>query len=288
MNQLKVLIKIMMFQDWGINGFSNKIEESMEKRKLKSILMMIVFMMCLCCYLILTYSILLRNKLEDSNCQDVLFKLSNIIVSVAIFLLAMYKADNGFFNVNNNSMLRTLPISPKSIIAAKIISILIASYILIILCVIPSIYIYYFYNPSRVITFYLISLVCIIITPFLPMALGIMVGMIIKYFKISNEKKGRILISIVSILLLFMMVSSMKVDNMLRVIINKGAAIVNNIALYYRAAQYFADAISKFKLIALIKYILINSASLTLVSKIIISNYNKITEIYDKRNKITS
>ena len=120
------------------------------------------------------------------------------------------------------------------------------------------------------------------------MALGIMVGMIIKYFKISNEKKGRILISIVSILLLFMMVSSMKVDNMLRVIINKGAAIVNNIALYYRAAQYFADAISKFKLIALIKYILINSASLTLVSKIIISNYNKITEIYDKRNKITS
>lgn len=253
MNQLKVLIKIMMFQDWGINGFSNKIEESMEKRKLKSILMMIVFMMCLCCYLILTYSILLRNKLEASNCQDVLFKLSNIIVSVAIFLLAMYKADNGFFNVNNNSMLRTLPISPKSIIAAKIISILIASYILIILCVIPSIYIYYFYNPSRVITFYLISLVCIIITPFLPMALGIMVGMIIKYFKISNEKKGRILISIVSILLLFMMVSSMKVDNMLRVIINKGAAIVNNIALYYRAAQYFADAISKFKLIALIK-----------------------------------
>ena len=60
MNQLKVLIKIMMLQDWGINGFSNKIEESMEKRKLKSILMMIVFMMCLCCYLILTYSILLR------------------------------------------------------------------------------------------------------------------------------------------------------------------------------------------------------------------------------------
>jgi len=119
------------------------------------------------------------------------------------------------------------------------------------------------------------------------MALGIMVGMIIKYFKISNEKKGRILISIVSILLLFMMLSSMKVDNMLRVIINKGAAIVN-IALYYRAAQYFADAISKFKLIALIKYILINFASLTLVSKIIISNYNKITEIYDKRNKITS
>ena len=57
MNQLKVLIKIMMLQDWGINGFSNKIEESMEKRKLKSILMMIVFMMCLCCYLILTYSI---------------------------------------------------------------------------------------------------------------------------------------------------------------------------------------------------------------------------------------
>ena len=104
MNQLKVLIKIMMLQDWGINGFSNKIEESMEKRKLKSILMMIVFMMCLCCYLILTYSILLRNKLEASNCQDVLFKLSNIIVSVAIFLLAMYKADNGFFNVNNNSM----------------------------------------------------------------------------------------------------------------------------------------------------------------------------------------
>ena len=45
MNQLKVLIKIMMLQDWGINGFSNKIEESMEKRKLKSILMMIVFMM---------------------------------------------------------------------------------------------------------------------------------------------------------------------------------------------------------------------------------------------------
>ena len=84
---------------------------------------------------------MLRHKLEASNCQDVLFKLSNIIVSVAIFLLAMYKVDNGFFNVNNNSMLRTLPISPKSIIAAKIISILIASYILIILCVIPSIYI---------------------------------------------------------------------------------------------------------------------------------------------------
>ena len=77
---------------------------------------------------------------------------------MAIFLLAMYKADNGFFNVNNNSMLRTLPISPKSIIAAKIISILIASYILIILCVIPSIYIYYFYNPSRVITHNIINI----------------------------------------------------------------------------------------------------------------------------------
>lgn len=288
MNQLKVLIKIMMFQDWGINGFSNKIEESMEKRKLKSILMMIVFMMCLCCYLILTYSILLRNKLEASNCQDVLFKLSNIIVSVAIFLLAMYKADNGFFNVNNNSILRTLPISSKSIIFAKIMSILVASYLLIILSIIPSITIYYFYNPSHIIIFYIISLLCLIITPFLPMTLGIMVGMIIKYFRISSEKKRRILITIVSVLLLFMMISSMKIDNILRVIINEGAQIVNNIALYYRTSQYFADAISKFKVMALIKYMLINFVSLTLVYKIIVSNYNKINEIYDKRNKIAS
>lgn len=288
MNQLKVLIKIMMFQDWGINGFSNKIEESMEKRKLKSILMMIVFMMYLCCYFILTYSILLRNKLEASNCQDVLFKLSNIIVSVAIFLLAMYKADNGFFNVNNNSILRTLPISSKSIIVAKIMSILVASYLLIILSIIPSITIYYFYNPSHVIIFYIISLLCLIITPFLPMTLGIMVGMIIKYFRISSEKKRRILITIVSVLLLFMMISSMKIDNILRVIINEGAQIVNNIALYYRTSQYFADAISKFKVMALIKYMLINFVSLTLVYKIIVSNYNKINEIYDKRNKIAS
>ena len=288
MNQLKVLIKIMIVQDWGINGFSNKIEERMEKRKLKSILMMIIFMMYLCCYFILTYSILLRNKLEASNCQDVLFKLSNIIVSVAIFLLAMYKADNGFFNVNNNSILRTLPISSKSIIFAKIMSILVASYLLIILSIIPSITIYYFYNPSHIIIFYIISLLCLIITPFLPMTLGIMVGMIIKYFRISSEKKRRILITIVSVLLLFMMISSMKIDNILRVIINEGAQIVNNIALYYRTSQYFADAISKFKVMALIKYMLINFVSLTLVYKIIVSNYNKINEIYDKRNKIAS
>lgn len=287
MNQLKVLIKIMLFQEWGINGFSKKVKEDMEKRKLKSILMMIVFMMCLCCYLILTYSILLRNKLEASNCQDVLVKLSNIIVSVAIFLLAMYKADNGFFNVNNNSMLRTLPISLKSIIAAKIISILMASYLLIILCVIPSIGIYYFYNPSHVIPYYLISLGCMIVTPFLPMTLGIMVGMIIKYVRSRNEKKGRVLITIVSMLLIFVMISSMRIDNILRVIINEGAAIVNNIAIYYKVAQYFAEAISKFKLLPLIKYILINCISLALVSKILISYYNKITEIYDKRNKIT-
>lgn len=287
MNQLKVLIKIMLFQEWGINSFSKKVKEDMEKRKLKSILMMIVFMMCLCCYLILTYSILLRNKLEASNCQDVLVKLSNIIVSVAIFLLAMYKVDNGFFNVNNNSMLRTLPISLKSIIAAKIISILMASYLLIILCVIPSIGIYYFYNPSHVIPYYLISLGCMIVTPFLPMTLGIMVGMIIKYVRSRNEKKGRVLITIVSMLLIFVMISSMRIDNILRVIINEGAAIVNNIAIYYKVAQYFAEAISKFKLLPLIKYILINCISLALVSKILISYYNKITEIYDKRNKIT-
>lgn len=269
MNEIKVLTKIMLLQDWGINGFSKKVDENRYKRKLKSILMMILFIMGLCCYLILTYSIILQKRLEEINCEDVLFKLSYIIASIAIMALTIYKTNNELLTISNHSMLKTLPISEKSLILSKIISILLISYFLTILCVIPPVLIYYFNNYGHLIQYFISILICIIFIPFIPMSIGIFITMIINYLMPKKEIKRMFIIIVTIIVLLFMMISSMRVDNILRKIIDEGAIIINNISTYYLTANYFANAITKFEILELVKFILANYIFIALFYEIV-------------------
>lgn len=285
MDQFKFLIKTMFIEDWGVNGFSNTVEEGREKRKIKSILMMIIFMMSLCCYLIITYSVLLRQKLEVSNNEDVLLKISNIIVSMAICILTMYKVDNGFFNTKNNSMLITLPISVEKAVLSKIGSLLIVNYVLVIICIIPSAIIYYYYNYNEIygLLYGLLVFICSIVTPFLPMLIGLASGMIIKGFRGENKEKGKVIIILTVALLILMMISSMKVNNLLRVIIAEGAFITENISDYYKLAQYFADAIAKFKVLQLFKYIIIQGIAAVFLYKLLIRNFKRINNWYVRK-----
>ena len=257
MNQLKYVLKVSLLEDWGLNGFSKNTGPYGKKREIKTFAILMLFFIFLLSYSVISYSLLLDKKLEQSNNLQALLLIGILFSNFGIMLLATYKMCNGFYNISNNNMLLTLPISISNIVLGKIISLLLVSYLIIIGCIITPALIYYLILKSIPNHYFIFLVIECILMPLIPMLLGSVIGYLINIIKdkISSKGKNRILNITMILIIVFLIFVSYKNRNFLRDIIDGGHMIAYNISRYYLIAVLSTDVLVSLIIYKLLMYI---------------------------------
>lgn len=106
--------------------------------------------------------------------------------SSVVIMTDIIKSTGTIYNVKDFQLLAVLPVSSTKIITAKVLDILLTSYVFFIGIMVPS-YIIYFRNVGFDINVLLIAIILLIAGPMIPIVIGVGLGYIL--FKISSKFK---------------------------------------------------------------------------------------------------
>lgn len=110
------------------------------------------------------------------------------LTAIVIFIMTIYRAKSVLFDSSDNDMLFTLPIPVKTILASRLITLLLINYAFAALIFLPSLVVYGIHAQVGLI-FYLIGVIEFMVLPCIPTVLAGVVGYVIAYFSSKTNRK---------------------------------------------------------------------------------------------------
>jgi len=239
------------------------------------------------CILIGIYVNVLANEFAKTG--DTFVALAYMILSTVIINLvnSVYKSQGMLFSSKDNDLLLSMPISKKTILATRIIKLLISQYIWVAIMIIPTFVVYAFYEKVTL-SFILSSLVMLVCLPILPTIIGTIVGYVITLIssRFKNKNTTQIIISVIFFVVTFMLGYNLGgiPENM--VDMNSEIAVFFK-KIYYPLGLYI-ECLEEINLLKLLEIIAINI--IPLVIFIIIFSYyyyNIISKLSENHAKST-
>ena len=270
------LLKAVLSQDMNLFKYSFK-----NSSKITKFIVPIILFLCVA-YAIGFYAYNIAEVLFPLKLTYVMLSMFLFMVTILTFMEGIYKSQNVLFDVKDNDLLFSLPISKKTILFVRIIKLILFDYLYSLMFILPAFVIYiYFEKPG--INFYIISLIMTFLIPIIPTVLSCFVGYIIRLIsnKFKMKKTVQTLLTFLIFIAIFMVSSNM---NKILLNIASSATSINDILkkVYYPIGIYIS-LIDKFNLILFIKLLLINFISLFIL--IIICNKYYFIIIYDSKNR---
>lgn len=258
MSNLFILLKSLFINNTGINSLSKGISSSKEKGKLLFTAITLILIGVLIAFMSTCYSIGLAIVLKPMGYLDLILLVAVIFSAILSFMTTIYKAQGTLFSSKDYDLLMSLPIKNSTILASKILSLMSINYIGIALVMIPAATVYFIYNGTLTLTYFLILIVGLIFIPMLPIVVASIVAMLITF--ISSRFKHKNISTIIASMIFFLtiMIVSLKSQNYINEFINNSDSIVKAIASIYPPAAYFKDSLINNDLISLVKLMLIS------------------------------
>lgn len=276
MKKLICLLKATMSGDMNI--FKVKINKTTNIKKNTSNKLVIALLSLMLFGVAFSYANMFAEPLKQVNMTYVMLELFAISVSVFALLECIYKSQGILFEAKDNDLLFSMPIKKKTIISARLIKLLVFEYIFDFLFFIPAIIVYAkLEQPSW--TYWLTSLVMLIVLPVLPTVIGSAMGYLIKIF--SNKFKKRKIIQTITTLFstLIVMYFAFNLQNILLNLANNANNIDKILSKIYYPIKLYISLINAFNIKELAILILINVAiSIAFVAIFSISYFKVISK----------
>lgn len=279
MKKLISLIKVSLNHDMNIFKINSKKQSKASK---------ILFPLVLTAYLMLimgTYSEMLIEALAPMHLEFIVLSVFGLIVSFISLLEGIYKSSSLLFNCKDDNMLLSLPLRKSTILFIRIFKFYVFELLYNSLFLLPAMVIYaYHVNPSW--TFYLSSLIALLILPVIPIVLSCIIGFIITY--LSSKVKGKnIFQSIISIIfVLAIMVMSFKMQSFAEGIVEKAASINDIIVKLYYPVGAYISLVNNFDIGTLLIYIFSHIIIFAIITLILGKIYFKINSSFKKETKV--
>lgn len=251
------LLKAVLSQDMNMFKYSTK-----NSSKLKKFLFPI-FLFILVCISVGTYAYMISEKLAPLHLTYIMLSMFIIVITVFAFIEGIYKSQGILFEAKDNDLLFSLPIKKSQILFVRIFKLLLFEYVYNLMFLLPAFVVFiYFERPG--VSFYFLSLLMIILIPIIPTVLSSILGYIIKSSssKFKAKKIAQTLFSSVVFLGIFYL--SMNFEGFIQDIAFKATSINDILTSIYYPLGLYIDLILDFKLLKLIKLILINVIPLIL------------------------
>lgn len=269
MKKIISLIKVSLNHDMNIFKINSKKQGKFSKFILPLILT--IYMM----FISAVYAGMLMEKLKPLHLEYVVLTLFALSISIFTFVEGIYKSGALLFNTKDDNLLFSLPIKKNTIFFIRVFKFYIFELMFNSLFLAPAMFIYAV-NVLPSFSYYLISLIALLVLPIVPIALSCIVGFIITF--VASKFKGKNIFQTIftTIFLLFILYLSFNINGFIADIAQKASSISNLITKLYYPVGAYVSLVNNFNIVTLFTYIIINIFILALILFILGKLYFKI------------
>ena len=178
-------------------------------------------------------------------------------VSLLTFIEGIYKAGPLIFNCKDDDLLLSLPLKRGTIIFIRIFKFYLFEFLYNSLFLLP-IMIAYIPFSSGDISYYVTSIIMLIMLPIIPIILSCLVGMVMSSISSRFKHKNLVQTVISMAVLLVVFYFSFNIKGTETYLVNNIASLSDKIGKFYYPAGVYGKLVSNFNIIDLIIFILIN------------------------------
>ena len=245
------LIKVSLNHDMNIFKINTKKQSKINKIALP--LVLALYIMGLFAF----YANNLIVALKPIHLEYVVLTLFAFAISLLTVIEGIYKSGPLLFNCKDDQLLFSLPIKKSTVLFVRILKFYLFEFLYNSLFILPAIIVYaYHVHPTW--TYYLLSVLALVLLPIIPIAISCILGFIITY--ISSRFKGKNFVQTVLtiIFLLGIFYFSYNLDGLIDTI-ESSANSANNfiIKIYYPVKQYIS-LVNNFDIKTLFSFIFSN------------------------------
>ncbi len=233
MNKLISLIKVSLNHDMNIFKIHTK-------KNTKSKFIIPIFFTIYLLFIIGIYATKLINILQPLHLEFILLTLFATAVSFITLMEGIYKSGNLLFNCKDDNLLFSLPIKKNTILFIRIFKFYVFEFMYNSLFLLPAIIVYaYYINPSW--TYYLTSIVALLLLPIIPVVVSCFTGFLLTFFSSKFKKKNIAQTILTMILLLGILYLSYNTKSITKNIVQKATSINDLLTrLYYPVGSYIS------------------------------------------------
>lgn len=231
----------------------------------------ILLFTALMCFVMGMYANVIAEELAKQGATFVMLAMMIIFTLIITIVNTVYKSQGMLFSAKDNDLLMSLPIPKKTILATRIIKLMLSQYIWVGVILIPSICVYVYYE-GLTLSLLVSSIVMLIALPILPVIVGTIIGYIITLIssRFKNKNITQIIISIITFVLVFVL--SFKLEAYLTNIVDMDMEIYEFLRKLYYPLGLYVECLEQINLLKLLEILIINLLPL-LIFIIIFSFY---------------
>lgn len=226
------------------------------------------------------YSLMFANYLKTYDLTMLIFPAFSIMGMIMMLMMSTYKSRGALFDFKDSDLLFSMPIPESSILAQKIINMMMFNYIITFLTLIPTAIVYNMIEKTPNIYWFFVFLIFIFM-PFIPTLISAVFGYIIGY--ISSKAKRKSFVETISsfIILLIFLIISTKLDEVTSYLFNHSDNIDNLIKNTFYPLYWIEDALCNGNWLSMLLLIVVNMVSFS----IFLFAFNKLFSKINKQMK---
>ena len=251
MKKLVSLLKAAMSQDMSLFKTRTKNESKIRKMILPIFLALVVMLS------VGTYAAMFAEELAPMNLTYIILTMFIMLTSLLTLIEGIYKSQGILFETKDNDLLFSLPISKSKIFFTRVFKLITFQLLYNSLFILPAIVVYAIYERPNI-SFYLLSLVMLVLLPIIPTIVGCIIGYIIKGVTSKFRARNIMQVILTTIMLLFIFYASFNMQGMLANIAQNANSINEVITKIYYPAGLYINLIQNFNLSDLVILLAIN------------------------------
>lgn len=250
MKKLISLIKACMTSDMNVIKVSGK-------KKGKSSIILPLILAGYLMFAIGSGTGVIFDILSKDNKAHLFLSVLAFSVSLLTFIEGIYKAGPLIFNCKDDDLLLSLPLKRGTIIFIRIFKFYLFEFLYNSLFLLP-IMIAYIPFSSGDISYYVTSIIMLIMLPIIPIILSCLVGMVMSSISSRFKHKNLVQTVISMAVLLVVFYFSFNIKGTETYLVNNIASLSDKIGKFYYPAGVYGKLVSNFNIIDLIIFIIIN------------------------------
>lgn len=251
MKKLISLLKATMSQDMSLFRIKSKNKSKLNKIILPIVLTLVVM------FAVGSYAGMFAEVLAPMNLTYIILTMFIMFTSLLTVIEGIYKSQGILFEAKDNDLLFSLPISKSKIFFTRVFKLISFQFLYNSLFMLPAIIVYAMYEKPNL-SFYILSLIMLVLLPIIPTIVACIIGYIIKGFASKFKARNIVQVILTSLMLLFIFYVSFNMQGMIANIAQNANNINEIITKIYYPAGLYINLIQNFNILDLVILFAIN------------------------------
>ncbi len=270
MRKLGILLKNNIYTTFGISKLKRT-----QPIKLVGYLILALYVMFSIFITFSGYARFVADALNAYNLMTLMLVIFFVMATFMIFNFSIYDTKSNLFNAKDNDLLLSLPIKTSSILASRLLRMIIWNLLLSLVMLVPAVYVYVT-STTVTFNFFINIFVAFVLLPVIPTIIASIIGYFIAYLTSKVNFKNGIEIFLSFAIVGFIYYLMANGQNLLKLFINNQEMMMNVLKWAFYPIYLIYQTFTTNNYTDLLGYVGINIAVLLLFIVLLNKNYKKI------------